>query len=127
MTLASLVLRKRFALVKELVDRLLAGIGLVAFLALPALFALVIQITSKGPVFFKQPRVGKGGKIFEIIKLRTMDLDAEESTGPIWAKPNDPRITPIGKFLRMTHLDELPQLLNVINGEMSVVGPRPER
>jgi lipopolysaccharide/colanic/teichoic acid biosynthesis glycosyltransferase len=127
MTLASLVLRKRFALVKELADRLLAVVGLVAFLPLLALLAVLIKMTSKGPVLFKQPRVGKGGKIFDIIKLRTMYFDAEESTGPIWAKPNDPRITPIGKFLRMTHLDEVPQLLNVIMGEMSVVGPRPER
>ena len=127
MTLASLVLRKRFALVKELADRLLAIVGLLVFLPLFAVLALVIKLTSKGPVFFRQPRVGQDGKIFDIIKLRTMYSDAEQSTGPIWAKPNDPRITPVGKFLRMTHLDEVPQLLNVIKGEMSIVGPRPER
>jgi exopolysaccharide biosynthesis polyprenyl glycosylphosphotransferase len=127
MTLASLVLRKRFALVKELADRLLAIVGLLVFLPLFAVFALVIKLTSKGPVFFRQPRVGQNGRIFDIIKLRTMYSDAEQSTGPIWAKPNDPRITPVGKFLRMTHLDEMPQLLNVIKGEMSLVGPRPER
>jgi exopolysaccharide biosynthesis polyprenyl glycosylphosphotransferase len=127
MTLASLVLRKRFALVKELADRLLAVVGLLAFLPLLFVLAALIKLTSKGPVFFRQPRVGKNGKIFEIIKLRTMHLDAEQSTGPIWAKPNDPRITPVGRFLRMTHLDEVPQLLNVIKGEMSIVGPRPER
>jgi exopolysaccharide biosynthesis polyprenyl glycosylphosphotransferase len=127
MTLASLVLRKRFALVKELADRLLAIVGLLVFLPLFAVLALVIKLTSKGPVFFRQPRVGQNGRVFDIIKLRTMHSDAEQSTGPIWAKPNDPRITPVGKFLRMTHLDELPQLLNVIKGEMSIVGPRPER
>jgi lipopolysaccharide/colanic/teichoic acid biosynthesis glycosyltransferase len=127
MTLASLILRKRFALVKELGDRLLAIVGMLVFLPVFLLLALLIKVTSKGPVFFKQPRVGKGGKIFEIIKLRTMYFDAEEATGPIWAKPNDPRITPTGKFLRMTHLDELPQLINVLRGEMSIVGPRPER
>ena len=127
MTLASLVLRKRFALVKELADRLLAIVGLLVFLPLFAVLALVIKLTSKGPVFFRQPRVGQNGRVFDIIKLRTMYSDAEQSTGPIWAKPNDPRITPVGKFLRMTHLDELPQLLNVIKGEMSIVGPRPER
>jgi len=127
MTLASLVLRKRFALVKDLADRLLAIVGLLVFLPLFAVLALVIKLTSKGPVFFRQPRVGQNGKVFDIIKLRTMHSDAEQSTGPIWAKPNDPRITPFGKFLRMTHLDELPQLLNVIKGEMSIVGPRPER
>jgi lipopolysaccharide/colanic/teichoic acid biosynthesis glycosyltransferase len=127
MTLASLVLRRRFALVKELVDRLLAVVGLLLLVPVLALLAVLIRMTSKGPVFFKQARVGKGGKVFEIIKLRTMVYDAEESTGPIWAKPNDPRITGIGKFLRMTHLDEAPQLLNVIVGDMSLVGPRPER
>jgi lipopolysaccharide/colanic/teichoic acid biosynthesis glycosyltransferase len=127
MTLASLVLRKRFALVKELADRLLAVAGLLVFLPFISVLALLIKLTSKGPVFFKQPRVGRNGRIFEIIKLRTMHSDAEQSTGPIWAKPNDPRITPVGKFLRMTHLDEVPQLLNVIKGEMSLVGPRPER
>jgi lipopolysaccharide/colanic/teichoic acid biosynthesis glycosyltransferase len=127
MTLASLVLRKRFAPVKELADRLLAVVGLLAFLPLLFVLAALIKLTSKGPVFFRQPRVGKNGKVFEIIKLRTMHLDAEQSTGPIWAKPNDPRITSVGKFLRMTHLDEVPQLLNVIKGEMSIVGPRPER
>jgi lipopolysaccharide/colanic/teichoic acid biosynthesis glycosyltransferase len=127
MTLASLVLRKRFALVKELSDRFLAIVGLLAFLPLLLVLAFLIKLTSKGPVFFRQPRVGRQGRIFEIIKLRTMLLDAEQTTGPIWAKPNDPRITPVGKFLRMTHLDEVPQLLNVIKGEMSIVGPRPER
>jgi exopolysaccharide biosynthesis polyprenyl glycosylphosphotransferase len=127
MTLASSVLRKRFALVKELADRFLAIVGLLVFLPLLLVLALLIKLTSKGPVFFKQPRVGRHGKIFEIIKLRTMNLDAEQSTGPIWAKANDPRITPIGRFLRMTHLDEVPQLLNVLKGEMSLVGPRPER
>jgi lipopolysaccharide/colanic/teichoic acid biosynthesis glycosyltransferase len=127
MTLASLVLRKRFALVKEIADRVLAVAGLLLLLPFLALFAILIKVTSKGPVFFKQQRVGKAGKVFEIIKLRTMYFDAEESTGPIWAKPNDPRITPIGRFLRMTHFDEIPQLINVIKGEMSIVGPRPER
>jgi lipopolysaccharide/colanic/teichoic acid biosynthesis glycosyltransferase len=122
-----LVLRKRFVLVKEVSDRLLAVLGLLLFLPLFPILAVLIKLTSKGPVLFKQPRVGRDGRVFEIIKLRTMVYDAEESTGPIWAKPNDPRITPVGKFLRMTHLDEVPQLLNVISGEMSLVGPRPER
>jgi exopolysaccharide biosynthesis polyprenyl glycosylphosphotransferase len=127
MTLASLVLRKRFALVKEIVDRLLAVVGLVVFLPLFPLLAVLIKLTSKGPVLFKQKRVGRNGHVFEIIKLRTMVYDAEDATGPIWATANDPRITPVGKFLRMTHLDEVPQLLNVIKGDMSLVGPRPER
>ncbi|HYC78825.1 MAG TPA: sugar transferase [Planctomycetota bacterium] len=127
MTLASLVLRKRFVLVKEVVDRLAALAGLVLFLPALAIIGIIIKLTSKGPVFYLQERVGKDGKSFGIIKLRTMVTDAEAATGPVWARENDPRITPIGRFLRMTHLDEVPQLINVLKGEMSIVGPRPER
>ena len=127
MTLASLVLRKRFVLVKEVVDRLAALAGLVLFLPALAIIGIIIKLTSKGPVFYLQERVGKDGKSFGIIKLRTMVTDAEAATGPVWARENDPRITPIDRFLRMTHLDEVPQLINVLKGEMSIVGPRPER
>ena len=127
MTLASLVLRKRFALLKEILDRIMAAVGLVVFAPLLAVLAVLIKLTSPGPVFFLQRRVGKDGRLFNIIKLRTMVTDAEQATGPIWAQENDPRITPIGRFLRATHLDEVPQLLNVLKGEMSLVGPRPER
>ncbi|MBN2489779.1 MAG: sugar transferase, partial [Planctomycetes bacterium] len=81
----------------------------------------------RGPVFFKQRRVGESGQLFEILKLRTMHVDAEAATGPVWAQTDDPRITPVGRILRRTHLDELPQLINVIKGQMSIVGPRPER
>jgi len=127
MTLASLVLRRRFILLKDVLDRVLAVVGLVIFLPLLALLAVTIKLTSSGPVFFVQKRVGKDGRAFGIIKLRTMVIDAEQATGPIWAQENDPRITPIGRFLRASHFDEVPQLLNVIRGEMSIVGPRPER
>jgi len=127
MTLASLVLRRRFALVKDILDRLFALLGFLLFLPALVVLAIIIKTTSSGPVFFRQKRVGKGGRIFEIIKLRTMVTDAEQATGPIWAQENDPRITRIGRFLRATHLDEIPQLVNVICGEMSIVGPRPER
>lgn len=127
MTLASLVLKRRLAVVKEVVDRMLAVFGLLLFAPFFLVIALLIKLTSKGPVLFRQQRVGKDGCVFEIIKLRTMVYDAELSTGPIWAKPNDPRITCVGRFLRMTHLDEVPQLMNVLKGEMSLVGPRPER
>ena len=127
MTLASLVLRRRFTFVKEVMDRVLALIGLICFLPVLCVLAVIIKLTSPGPVFFVQQRVGKGGRIFGIVKLRTMVTDAERATGPIWAQENDPRITPIGRFLRRTHLDEVPQLINVIKGEMSLVGPRPER
>jgi lipopolysaccharide/colanic/teichoic acid biosynthesis glycosyltransferase len=127
MTLASLVLRKRLAFVKEVSDRTLAVLGLILFAPVFLVLGALIKLTSKGPIVFRQQRVGKNGKVFEIIKLRTMVYGAEEATGPIWAKPNDPRITALGRFLRMTHLDELPQLVNVLKGEMSIVGPRPER
>ncbi len=127
MTLASLVLRKRFILVKEAVDRIAALMGLLIFSPVLLILGLLIKLTSRGPVLFTQQRVGKDGKSFNIIKLRTMVFDAEQHTGPIWATANDPRITRLGRFLRMTHLDEVPQLINVIRGEMSIVGPRPER
>lgn len=89
--------------------------------------ALLVRIDSSGPVFFKQRRVGKDGRHFWIWKLRTMVQDAEAVTGPTLSKINDPRVTPIGKFLRNSHLDELPQLINILKGEMSFIGPRPER
>jgi len=91
------------------------------------LLAGIIKITSPGPVLFKQRRVGKNGKIFILYKFRTMVNDAEKKTGPVWATKNDQRVTPLGKILRRTRLDEFPQLLNVLRGDMSLVGPRPER
>jgi exopolysaccharide biosynthesis polyprenyl glycosylphosphotransferase len=89
--------------------------------------SLLIKWTSEGPILYKQERVGMDGYPFQMLKFRTMKADAEKETGPIWAKENDPRRTGIGALLRKTSLDELPQLLNVIKGEMSLVGPRPER
>lgn len=94
---------------------------------LMALIALLIKLTSKGPVLYRQERVGMDGHTFEMLKFRTMKEDAESETGPVWAKENDSRRTSIGRFLRKTSLDELPQLFNVLKGEMSLVGPRPER
>lgn len=108
-------------------DRLLALIGLILLLPLLAVLCLIIKLTSKGPVFFQQERVGQGGVPFKILKLRTMIQDAESSTGPIWAQDNDPRVTRFGRFMRLSHLDEIPQLINVLLGNMSLVGPRPER
>jgi lipopolysaccharide/colanic/teichoic acid biosynthesis glycosyltransferase len=100
---------------------------LVAFVA-PVLLlaALLIKIDSRGPVFFRQERLGLNERVFTILKLRSMKQDAER-LGPAWAALQDPRITRVGSYLRKYHLDELPQLLNVIRGEMSLVGPRPER
>ena len=101
---------------------------LLAILGLPMLLiALWIRITSGKPVLFRQERVGLGGRCFMMLKFRTMRGDAEEVTGPVWAQPNDPRCTRSGALLRATNLDELPQLFNVLRGEMSLVGPRPER
>jgi lipopolysaccharide/colanic/teichoic acid biosynthesis glycosyltransferase len=109
-----------------------ADFVLAALLTLPAvpvvLFAaLLVRLTSRGPAFYTQRRVGRNGRVFTIIKLRTMVHNCESLTGPRWSLPGDPRITPVGWFLRKSHLDELPQLLNVLRGEMSLVGPRPER
>lgn len=92
-----------------------------------AVIALAVKLSSPGPVIYSQTRVGQKGKLFQIYKFRSMRQDAESQCGPVWAKENDPRVTPLGEFLRKSHLDELPQLFNVLKGEMSVVGPRPER
>jgi len=86
-----------------------------------------VRVTSVGPVFYRQKRVGRDGRVFDMIKFRTMRQDAERLTGPVWARENDPRRTPIGAWLRRSSLDELPQLYNVVRGDMSLVGPRPER
>jgi lipopolysaccharide/colanic/teichoic acid biosynthesis glycosyltransferase len=91
-----------------------------------ALISVLTGLTSKGPVIYKQDRVGQGGKVFTIFKFRTMIPDAEKN-GPQWAAVQDKRSTPLGKLLRRTHLDELPQLINIFGGESSLVGPRPER
>ncbi|MBC7257180.1 MAG: exopolysaccharide biosynthesis polyprenyl glycosylphosphotransferase, partial [Chloroflexi bacterium] len=91
------------------------------------LIALLIKLESKKPVFYTQERVGLDGKPFQMIKFRSMRMDAEAETGPVWATPDDPRKTRLGRFLRATSIDELPQLINVLLGEMSLVGPRPER
>jgi lipopolysaccharide/colanic/teichoic acid biosynthesis glycosyltransferase len=89
--------------------------------------ALLIRLTSPGPVIYRQTRVGLDGREFELFKLRSMVRDAERESGPVWASQNDPRVTHVGRLLRRFRIDELPQLINVLNGEMSLVGPRPER
>lgn len=97
------------------------------WLALGLAIALAIRVDDGGPVLFRQDRLGRGGKVFEILKFRTMVVDAEERFGPRWAAWNDRRATRVGRVLRRFHLDELPQAVNVLKGEMSLVGPRPER
>lgn len=111
---------------KRTFDITVALISLILSAPLMLIIALLIKLTSKGPVIYKQERVGWDGRRFIMYKFRTMVEDAEKN-GPVWSTPNDPRCTPIGKWLRKFSLDELPQLWNVIKGEMSIVGPRPER
>ena len=113
--------------VKAVLDWVAAAVLLM--LAIPIIFvtAAAVRLTSRGPAFYCQRRVGKGGRDFTLIKLRTMYVNAESLTGPVWSVGDDPRVTPVGRFLRDTHLDELPQLINVLLGHMSLVGPRPER
>lgn len=112
---------------KRALDLSVALTGLVVGAPVFLLIALAIKLDSRGPIFYKQLRVGLRGRTFYIYKFRSMRQDAEVKSGPVWAKENDPRITKVGDFLRKTHLDELPQFINVLKGEMSLVGPRPER
>lgn len=102
-------------------------VGLVATLPLMLLVAIAVQLTSRGPVIYKQRRVGLNGRVFDLYKFRSMYVDAEARTGAVWAKKDDPRITPLGNWLRRLRLDELPQFWNVVVGDMAIVGPRPER
>ena len=116
------------AAVKRVLDLVMAAAGLVAGLPLMVAVAVAVRLSSTGPAFYHQQRVGLDGRIFTVHKFRSMREDAESTTGPVWAsKDGDPRATPIGAFLRRTRLDELPQLWNVLKGDMSFVGPRPER
>lgn len=139
--------RLRSEIACRAVNCLIAGVLLVVTAPVLALAAVAIKLTSPGPIFYTQPRVGLnrrrrhvlarhrydrrthdlGGKIFKMWKLRTMRHDAERQTGVTWARQQDPRATPIGRLLRKSRIDEIPQLLNVLKGEMNIVGPRPER
>lgn len=113
--------------IKALEDRILASIILLLASPLLILIALLVKLSSKGPIFYRQKRVGWNGKEFEMLKFRTMPVNAEQNTGPVWAQAGEKRATKIGSFLRKTSLDELPQFINVLRGDMSIVGPRPER
>ncbi|SFM05142.1 sugar transferase [Pelosinus propionicus] len=112
---------------KRTLDILVSGTTLLLFWPIFIFVALAVKLDSPGPIFYSQVRVGRDEREFKIYKFRSMLLDAEKATGPVLAGENDPRITKVGKFLRATRLDELPQLFNVILGDMSIVGPRPER
>ena len=120
---------------KRVTDIFLSAIGLILLSPILLIVAIAIRIDSKGPIIFKQDRVGKDGKIFSMYKFRSMIVNAEElkakletkneMSGPMFKMKNDPRITKVGRFIRKTSIDELPQLINVIKGDMSLVGPRP--
>lgn len=116
-----------YMFLKRVMDITLALIGLACFMVILGPLVLIMTLDSRGSIFYFQERVGRGGKIFKVIKLRTMIHDAERDTGPQWATKGDPRITRVGRFCRKTRLDEVPQLINVLRGDMSFVGPRPER
>jgi len=113
--------------VKSLIEKIIALVGLVFLSPVMLIITVLIKLDSPGPILYLQERVGLNGKVFRLIKFRSMIKDAEKYTGPVFAQENDPRITRVGKILRRFRLDELPQLINVLKGEMSLIGPRPER
>jgi lipopolysaccharide/colanic/teichoic acid biosynthesis glycosyltransferase len=135
--------RERSEILGRAVNVVVAAVALVLVLPIIVLVAIAIKLTSRGPVFYSQTRVGLdrrsgrdsghrrvydfGGKLFKMYKFRTMRVDAEIDGRAVWAQKEDPRVTPVGKMLRRTRIDELPQLYNVLRGEMNIVGPRPER
>lgn len=116
-----------FLLFKRTASVFLSALGLLLSLPLLPLIVLAIKLTSRGPALYHQKRVGRDGHVFECYKFRTMRADAEADVGPTWAADDDPRITRVGKILRLSRLDEIPQLWNVLKGDMSLIGPRPER
>ena len=117
----------RYFRYKPALGRLLAALILAPALPVIGLLALLTRLTSRGPGLYWQLRVGRAGRTFYLYKIRTMRADAEATSGPVWTEQDDPRITTLGRFLRRLHLDELPQLFNVLRGEMALIGPRPER
>jgi lipopolysaccharide/colanic/teichoic acid biosynthesis glycosyltransferase len=119
--------RKSFNKFKRVCDALLSMSGLIVASPILAFTAIMIKLNSRGPIVYRQNRVGRHGKVFKMYKLRTMNANAEKETGAVWARGDDPRVTSVGRVLRKTHIDEIPQLVNVLKGEMSLVGPRPER
>jgi sugar transferase (PEP-CTERM system associated) len=112
---------------KRALDIVAALVGLIVMAPVMAIVAAAVRLTSRGPALYHQQRVGHGGRVFTVHKFRSMRQDAEAETGAVWARAKDSRLTPVGGFLRRTRLDEVPQLWNVLVGDMSMVGPRPER
>jgi lipopolysaccharide/colanic/teichoic acid biosynthesis glycosyltransferase len=114
-------------MIKRAFDCTLAGVGLLVSAPIWGLLAVAIKLEDRGPIFFRQERVGLDGRVFEALKFRSMIPDAEARTGPVQATENDPRVTRVGRLMRATAMDELPQLWNIFAGDMSFVGPRPLR
>jgi len=112
--------------IKRFKDIALSILSMFIFLPVSLLIAIALKLDSKGPVFYRQERIGKDGKLFQLCKFRSMNLDAEEK-GPVWAMVDDHRVTRVGRIIRKLRFDEIPQMINVIKGDMSFVGPRPER
>ncbi|WP_435011857.1 sugar transferase (plasmid) [Tundrisphaera lichenicola] len=112
---------------KAVADYLLAGVLLLLTFPILITAGILTRLTSRGPAIYRQIRHSRSGREFTIYKIRSMYVDCERTTGPLWSTPGDPRLTRLGKFLRRSHIDELPQLFNVLRGEMSLIGPRPER
>ena len=124
----SIVPRRRWYLpLKHAVEFLLSLLLLVLLSPIIALAAVAIKLSSPGPIFYSQTRLGKDHRPFKVLKLRTMIHNAEALTGPVWSSSTDSRVTWVGKLLRKTHIDEFPQLINILDGSMSLIGPRPER
>lgn len=124
-----------YEIFKRIIDIIGAGLGLILLSPIIAIVACAVKVTSKGPIFFSQKRVGKNGELFEMYKFRSMVVNAEElkenledqneMSGPMFKIKDDPRVTKVGKFIRKTSIDEIPQLWNILKGDMSLVGPRP--
>lgn len=119
--------RRRIEISKRIIDILLSTTGLILAAPVMLITALLIKLESPGPVLFRQERVGEGEKVFTLLKFRSMKMDAESETGPVWANINDNRVTKTGNIIRKMRIDEIPQMINVLKGDMSFVGPRPER
>ncbi len=113
--------------VKPVIDFALASLFILPSIPVLIIAAVLVKLTSRGPAIYTQARLGQGGKVFTIYKIRTMYLDSERYCGAAWSVPGDSRVTPVGRALRFCHIDELPQLINILLGEMSLIGPRPER
>lgn len=118
---------QRYLQRRAILDQTAALLLLIACSPILLILYFAVRLTSPGPAIYTQRRVGLGGRVFTVFKFRSMTVDAERGTGAVWSQPGDPRVTPVGRFLRWSHLDELPQLVNIVRGDMVLIGPRPER